>query len=73
MGAVHLPEAGAVELRQQFAQRRADQVFVLRGQHPHVFVGRLEQQHVIQRYDVDHVADAGLENTQAGDASRRHR
>jgi hypothetical protein len=31
--AVHLPEALRVQLRQQLAQRHADQVFALGGQH----------------------------------------
>ena len=55
--AVDLPEALVVELRQQFAQRGADQVLALGGDDAHVLVGGLEIQHLVDRHQVHRGAD----------------
>ena len=45
-----------VELRQQLLERRADQVFLRRGEHAHVLVGGLEIQHLVDRHHAHRVA-----------------
>ena len=50
---VDLPECIRVQLRQQFLEWRADQVFLRWRQHPHIFVVRLEINHIGDRDQAD--------------------
>ncbi len=73
---MNLPERLRVEPGEEFAQRHAHQQLALCGDHAHVFVGRLEVDHVVDRHQVDQRTLLRLHDAQRrrqGRERRRHR